>query len=232
MIDNYQKYLQLIDDGSITMHRISKHKNILDNFLDNFKHKFNIAENDTFTLELYEKDINFYESLISLINILGYFPSYLTIYNNNNKKSQGYDFNIIKKEIDHINFNKIIIKSEAKFDIEIENIPDKIYHIYIKKYENKILKNGIIPKSRMRKIYHPERCYFTFSYVESINLIKEFAYIDKLNNIDNNYGIISVNTDKLNDVKFYNDPNSIGFYTYDNISPLFIKKLKCSNGRY
>ncbi len=218
MIKDYQEYLYLIEEGLITTHRISKHRNIVDNFLIDYKHKLDINDNDTFSIELYEKDIEFYKSLISLINTLGYFPSYIIVFRKKSKNSFKYDFSIIEKEIKNINFYKLFIMFEAKFDIEIENIGDIIYHIYPIKYKDKILKNGIIPKSRMRKLYHPERCYFTYSKVESEKLVKEFEFIDKINNIENDYGIVSVDTNKLiKNTKFYNDPNSVGFYTYDNI---------------
>lgn len=224
MINNYDEYLYLLKEGLIMTHRISKYRNILDNFLIDYDYDLKISENDTFTLKLYEKDIDFYKPLFSIINNLGYFPSNIII--NRNKKSFKYDFEIIKKEIKNTNFDNIIITLEAKFDIEIENVPDEIYHIYAKKYKDKIFKNGLIPKSRMRKSYHPERCYFTYTRIEGKNLIDKFKFVDKLYNINNEYDIMVINTKELNDVKFYNDPNSIGFYIYDNISPKnIIKKI-------
>lgn len=224
MINSYKEYLNLLKEGLITTHRISKYRIIIDNFLIDYKYNIKINDNDTFSLELYEKDIDFYISLLSLINNLGYYPSYIWV-SREKKNSFKYDFDVMKKEIKNEKFKNIKLLLEAKFDIEIENIPKQIYHIFMMKYENKIFKNGLIPKSRMRKTYHPDRCYFTYSKIESENLINEFKFIDKVNNIDEKYDILIVNTSEIDDIKFYNDPNSVGFYTYDNISPEYLEKI-------
>ena len=237
MINTYEEYLNLIKEGLIITHRISKYRHLIENYLDrnNIKFKLDVNNtNDTFKLTLYEKEINSYESILSLINNIGYFPSSIKVYNTvPNKNTEKfinyiYDFNKIKKEIRKINFIKLTLSCEALFDYEVLNLPHVIYHVYPTKYKDKILNIGLIPKSRMRKSYHPERCYFTYSIIDANNLIKEFQLNDIKNNLELiDYSILKIDSSDMKnktndkDIKFFIDPNSVGFYTYDNINPSF-----------
>ncbi len=238
MINTYEEYVNLIREGLIITHRISKYKHLIENYLDRNNIKFEIdvnSTNDTFKLTLYEKELNSYESIISLINNIGYFPSSIKVFRNiedsNNEKYQNfkYNFDTIKDEINNEKFIKLTLSCEALFDYEVLNLPPIIYHIYPSKYLDKILNIGLIPKSRIRKSYHPERCYFTYSIIDANNLIKEFQLNDIKDNIGPiNYSILKIDSSDMKnktndkDIKFFIDPNSVGFYTYDNINPSFI----------
>lgn len=59
---------------------------------------------------------------------------------------------------------------ESKYDIEIF-IPKKLYHLSIQQYKDKILKQGLIPKSKNKKIVHLDRIYLCTSPEEYLTLI-------------------------------------------------------------
>lgn len=88
---------------------------------------------------------------------MGWFPSTMIMTNisgmiNNFQYNKDY---LIK----NMNFiEKVNITFESKFDIE-STLPDKLYHLSIKKFENSILKSGISPKSKSKVSYHDIRIY-------------------------------------------------------------------------
>jgi len=123
------------------------------------------------------------------------------------------------------------LKCEKKHDTSIKP-NDKIYHIT---YNTKdILKNGLLPKCNKRKSYHPERVYFLNDINDVTELLSSLKRNDTLTNNNKIYDLLEINTiDKKTDsfigkvdVKFYQDPNSKGIYTYDKIEKDRIKLIK------
>jgi hypothetical protein len=140
--------------------------------------------------------------------------------------------------IRELNLNDFINPKSSKIELElikkfteILNVPKIIYHGTSKKYLNKILKVGLIPKSHKVIEDHPERIYFT----DSLEACKDFISMkhsinkDRLSKFNREYAIFSINTSGLN-IKLYRDalsPDVINFYfTYDNISPKDIELVE------
>ena len=109
--------------------------------------------------------------------------------------------------------------------IDIDNY-NAIYHITKTRKVNKILQQGLVPKSNNANFNYPERIHF---YAGSKNLfpVKLFAgaLYTRGNDPDTDYTILQILTDKLpENVTFYGDPDfHKGIYTNDNIPPECIR---------
>lgn len=164
------------------------------------------------------------------INIMGWFPSTMIITNLSgmvNKFQYNKDYLIKNKEFT----DKINIIFESKFDVE-SNLPDKLYHLSIKEFENSISKTGISPKSKSKISYHDSRIYVCRSILGCRSLIpnmKTFYDYQKWSNpkskIDDRWIIYEIDTNGL-DIKLYTDTNYIGgYYILNNIPASNIKKF-------
>ena len=116
---------------------------------------------------------------------------------------------------------------EAKFDDVIDNDEYKLlYHVTDILYKDKILKQGLCPKSKSKIGYHPERIYLTIDIKDAYL----FSYM-------NNSGIenpiifqVDLNKSPIKVALFY-DPNfkdfrNFGCYTENNISPTCLKIIE------
>jgi hypothetical protein len=121
---------------------------------------------------------------------------------------------------------EIKLRFEAKFDEEIvENIPSILYHITPTQNVNKILNIGLVPKSRSKASYHPDRVYLSKD-LEDIEDLGEMFY--QKTGIKN-WTILKIETDMVPGgyLKLYTDPNyKLGYYTLNNIPPQAIEKIK------
>ena len=152
---------------------------------------------------------------IPLINNLGYFISSAFIGDDN------IDLN--EKELEEVKCTNIFI--EPKYDYEVE-IPKILYHASPLKFKDKIIKNGLIPKSGNKISIHPERIYLSDSFE---SCIKFGEYLSKNTLYNKHYKngycvfIIKGGVDKLySDINFREG----GFYTLNNISKEFITLFK------
>jgi hypothetical protein len=92
------------------------------------------------------------------------------------------------------------------------------------------LKSGLIPKSKSKLTYHPDRTYVCLHKLGCKALIsnmkmfyKSLLWKNTKNKIDYRWVIYEIDTKDL-DIKLYLDPNYIGgYYTLDNIPPDKIK---------
>jgi hypothetical protein len=161
-------------------------------------------------------EINKYLQLIDLLNIqksinlCGYFISSLIFDDTKINTIDEYGECINEIEYDTIN-----ILIEAKYDVsinvsELEIVDKYIYHISDIKHKDKILKNGLIAKSKSKLSYHLDRIYFETDKNNTFYLSKQL--------VDNPI-IFRIKIEDLSDIKFYIDPNhTSGIYTFDNIS--------------
>jgi len=124
---------------------------------------------------------------------------------------------------------KVSFQVESKFDVEFNKYEfDYLYHTTPSINDEKISKIGLVPKSRSKISYHPERIYFVkneqdldaisnqFHKLDSS--VKEFSYykVNIKQSIKNNSGI-----------RLFNDPNfTDGIYTLSNIDKRFIEFIK------
>ena len=116
---------------------------------------------------------------------------------------------------------KVAIVLERRFDKDVDNANDKAYHLTDAKYVPKILKIGLVPKTRNRKWKYPERIYLSRTKMGLYSLFDnpEFNEFEQP---------VALEVDlKGLDIKLYRDPNfNGGFYTLDNIPPSHIKVVE------
>ena len=172
-------------------------------------------------------------SIINMCENLGYFPSIMKIDDRNifkeyKEEKQQKENN--KKEFDFIDylrllklndFNQIKITFESWQDTDILpcDIPDTLYHVCRTIDKEKILKSGLIPKSKSKISFHPDRIYLSSNEENCFDLIEQFKLID---NID--YSIIEIDSSELKHLKLKYDPNYIdAYYTNQNISHNYLK---------
>lgn len=178
----------------------------------------------------------------SVVNRGGWFPSEMKLTNLfGNIITKNFNMDIIIEN--YKNIESIYLKFESKFDCIEINIPNKLYHLSIKQYENKILKEGLSPKSKSKLSLHPDRIYLckTIQDCEFLIPVMKFKYteekIDKkltknikfdkntdfiIFEIDNSDNIINNSNNLL-----YKDPNyNNGYYIINNIKPEYISKNK------
>ena len=168
------------------------------------------------------------------INMMGWFPSMMKIISLSGMENNiQYNKDYLIKNMSFI--SKVNIIFESKFDIE-SNIPDKLYHLSIKEFENSILKNGLSPKSKSKISYHDSRIYVCKSILNCKSLIPNMEMIynqQKWSNpkskINDDWIIYEIDTSGL-DIDLYYDPNYIGGYYLLKNTPsnnIKIVEVKC-----
>ena len=184
-------------------------------------------QSNTFSLEVdnpTKEDIDKIQSLI--VNNLGWFISRVRILLDDNRTSSGPWNDKIVTILDKI--ESITFYFEAKYDhkIDREKIPDVLYHITPKKYWEKISKIGLVPKSRSKRLYHPDRVYLAKT-IEDVEKLGPKFYQDTG---EKDWSILSIDTGLIPGSYFqiYQDPNyrPNGFYTLNNIPGIAIKKVQ------
>lgn len=149
---------------------------------------------------------------LPLITNLGYFISTLTIDGTEWIK----DYNEKTKPLS--------ILLEPKYDYEV-NIPEKLYHASPLKYKDRILKNGLSPRSGNKLSKHPERIYLTDD-LNNVNLFGNYLPNEKSVWFKDGYCIYSIDTNDID--KLYSDINyrEGGFYIMHGINRDNIKLIK------
>jgi len=193
-----------------------KNYNVKGNYKDNtfyLKFKFNNDSNVAFQE---------FKEIMKITNTCGYFCSNMKGENINN------EFKIFKYSEDNFktliydNYNLINFSFEAKYDIFIERIPEVLYHLTPTQNVEKILKNGLVPKSRSKKSYHPDRIYLVKNVEDLTPLFMDFYEKTRINK----WTILKINTEIISDyLQIYKDPNfkEKGYYTLNTIHPIAIK---------
>jgi len=208
MYENFKQHTKnghlIITEGLIKTFPLQKSINIIKNRFPNLNVEM---EKDG---EIYiEGDMIELKNYIPIFNNLGYFISTYTI--------NGSDW---LKEYDD-NTKPSALYLEAKYDIEIINIPDVFYHTSPLRFKNKILKIGFISKTGNKLSKHPERIYLT----DSLNIAAYFGESIKKEQGDG-YCIWKINGKGISNL--YSDINlrNGGYYTIGNISPNFFELIK------
>jgi len=168
-------------------------------------------------INMNKNDLNFY---FRLIGNLGYFISEYK-FNNINKK-------YIKDDIDFLFYNKekidISIYVEPYYDVEIKNL-EILYHTTPNIFVDKILKYGLIPKSKNKISFHPDRIFLCTDLNKIISIANKFK---SMSNYKSEWKILEINSKNIKELKCYEDPNyrnDGGIYTLNNIKPEYIKLL-------
>jgi len=206
------------NDIDITIRNIENELSLLSfNFsISKVNNVIELTLNEFYSIQNFDIVFNYLDSLF--IDRNGWFPSKYKIINlSDNKNIFQYNEDYLKDNQKY--FKTVIITYEPKYDVEI-NVPDKLYHLTIQQYENKILKNGLIPKTKNKLSKHLDRIYVCGSPNGCYNLIQmmKISYINS-KTPNTKWVIFEINLTDL-DIKLYKDPNyNNGYYITDNIHP-------------
>ena len=228
---NYNDYVQQIKEGLIYTHNIEKYQDSLDIELNSIgvkEYKLNIKSKFVYDLEIFNSnklDNDLLKYIIDINqNLLGYYPSFIWVENNIGTNGFVFDEKYLSNK-----YLSIKIRFEAKYEDGLYkndlDVPDFAYHLSPENKKEKILKDGLCPKSYNRKTKHPDRLYLFYDSNDYEELLKNLKLNDKIKNLNRNYILYKV---KLNDkMIIHSDPNyHKGFYTYDNISPKNVEIFK------
>ena len=212
---NYEKYEDqyIINEGLIRTWPIDRSLKILKN---NKIQCEQVPDQNIFYIDfLYNSKISI-ETVLELINNVGWFPSYCYYLNNGIEIDRGkFDINEFKHYIGQRYNAKI--RCEAKYDIMILDIPDKLYHVTGKINAPKILKIGLSPRTKSKTAKHPDRIYLGIKPDLLERMVMNHPTFWE-NNME--FVIFEIKTRLLPDyVRFYRDPNAkqFGIYTLNNI---------------
>jgi hypothetical protein len=238
MITTFSDYIFKLNEGLIKTYDIEKTVRMIDNemgLMSSYDYNIIINDNNTISLFLYKfhitdnLDLKFNHINSLFINRFGWFPSIMKMENiSGMKKITQYDENYLLNNKKYINIVEIIY--ESKFDLEVK-IPNKLYHLSIQEFKNKIFKNGIIPKSKSKLSKHLDRIYVTDNIEYCKLLIPKMIFHYELSKtqkskINTKWVIYQIDTNDL-DIKLYKDPNyENGYYVIDNIPKDNIKIIE------
>ncbi len=241
IIKYYTDYINAINEGYIKTYdsKISFNEIIRSLKLLQFKadgsyseNQINLILNDFNHIPKNKIDDLFDHISVILVNKFGWFPSYMKIlYLNGHKLEKKYSEDELKLKQDLT--SSIQITFESKFDKVESVIPDKLYHLSIQEYENKIMKYGLAPKSKSKLTSHLDRIYLCKSIQDCRSLIPQMQLVyseekdvnfytlgNKKYRKNTKWIIFEIDTKRSNIDKLYKDPNyTDGFYYLNSISP-------------
>jgi hypothetical protein len=248
MIRNFSDFISYINEGLIKTYDINKTTIDINRRLNlhDIKHIVTISNNNTFDIKLFEFnkiDSSIIETVVNLIidtliNLYGWFPSKMSMINihgmMNNKK-----FNKLELLETKLYIAEVSITFESKFDTVTEDIPDRLYHLSIQEYKDKILNIGITPKRKSKLTLHDYdgRIYICDNLDSCKSLINDMKmyYSKELYNTSFNkeykkntkWIIFEIDNSCAKIDKMYKVPNFIGgYYVLNNISKDCIKMIE------
>lgn len=157
--------------------------------------------------------------LLTLINNLGWYPS---AYYYNLPRPKKFEHDEFFKELGEFNAN-LTLKIERKYDQEYKK-QNIFYHATRLKLDDKIKKQGLVPKSNSKIGYHPERIYLAKSLSAALDIL---GMLYDYNPSDPYWVIYRVDVSNIPNFKTMIDPNfDGGVYTLQNIPPSALTILK------
>lgn len=131
-----------------------------------------------------------------------------------------------KDKLDFINHKSgtVILQYEPKFDMEITNIPDNLYHLTTCDKLKKILNVGLTPRTSTEYFNFENRIYLSNNKEKLINFTKQKSILTK----NECFVILKINLNGFTDrIRFFSDPNfNDGFYTLENIPKSTIEPIE------
>jgi hypothetical protein len=217
----YNEFYNQIKEGLIKTYPIKTALKLISRDLSLRGINYNIDtefETNTIFVKILSSDINIDNvlNIFRTINLCGYFISNYDFYDS---KDNNIDYLIhndklnddfIKALLSKINNSKFTqLTIESKYN-KLVNIPKYLYHVTSKDNKGKILKIGLVPKSKNKRANHNDRIYLGYNKIVTKNLAYQFSSGD--------YILLEIDTKGLN-IKLYDDPDFTenGVYTYDNI---------------
>lgn len=134
--------------------------------------------------------------------------------------------------------NDVWLQFEPRYNTEIfkeiKSHERFLIHLTPETHVEKILKQGLVPRSKNRLLYYPERIYFLRGSTPPQVIHELYENISMVYNFEKNdptwrYAGIFVDVNKLpDDTRVFIDPNfsEYGLYTLDNIHPNAIVDVK------
>jgi hypothetical protein len=170
--------------------------------------EFNYGDISIFT-DFNNKELSL--GLISLIDSMGYFISVVNL----KPGEKLTDKNDIQKTL--ISSDRISIMIEPNYDDKIMFEGEYLYHTTDSKNLDKIMKYGLIPKTKNTRSFYPERIYLSPNE-EWMSSIKQELVGDK----GGEY--VNLRIENFKGLSLYKDLRfKGGFFTYDNIPPKYIE---------
>jgi hypothetical protein len=120
------------------------------------------------------------------------------------------------------------LQYEAKFDIEMYGLPEKIYHLTTTNKVEKILRMGLTPRNSITPFNYNNRIYFSLNSNTLLSLAKEKVELNvKKTKEPTNFTILEITpTYTQLGMRFFKDPNFVnGVYTLENIPPEAINPI-------
>lgn len=159
--------------------------------------KFILSENNK---EIYEKLNNFLYNVcgwIHVVSITGGIPT--------------------KDKLDFLKHHNgyVYLQYEPKFDVEVSEIPNELYHLTTCDKLNKVLSKGLTPRTSVEYFNFEDRIYLSKNKESLINFAIQKSLITKKDCLI----ILKVNINSFsNRIRFFIDPNfNNGIYTLENI---------------
>jgi hypothetical protein len=236
LLNLYKEEYELnLKEGLIKTTPVGEAINIIKKSFPNWFFQYDKGDKD-FTIEILriKEGIQpeYFEKLLPLLNNLGYFISYIEIYSNWDPITKNaveikdkYNEKIVKNAFQNPKTHSIYLSCEAKFDQKVNKIPEFLYHVAPLRNWEKIQQTGLVPKSRSKKAYHPERVYLGKDEKSTIDLASKFYQTTGLKD----WILLQIDTNTVpgDYLKLYYDPNyKYGYYTLNNIPPQSIEKIK------
>lgn len=160
-----------------------------------------------------------------IMDALGWYPSFI------NHKNGGKYSAVISNMLD---FKNVVIKYEAKYDMEVKVTSSYLYHVTPDIKYIKIKMNGLNAKTQSKLSDHPGRIYLLDPEEDPDikGTVLETA-IEIFNNYENKdkskeMYVLRINMSKLRKLKFFEDPQfDLGnaVWTYENIPPYAIELI-------
>ena len=206
----------MIDEGLIRTHSLQKTIDHLqtNSYLGNGV-EYKEYKNGTFFAKFYGDIlcVELLEEVLRATNNFGYIPAtYRT------KDWKVHKFNETEVERNISDIFDIIFSPKYSFPVNVKDLPSILYHVCNLRNIEKISKIGLVPKSNSNFEAYPSRIYFATDLNSLKSLIKNPAF-KKKSTLDD-YCLLSISVDRLNNVDFYIDPShSNSIYSVQNIQP-------------
>lgn len=115
------------------------------------------------------------------------------------------------------------LQYEAKFDIQVDKIPEKLFHLTFYSKLKKIFSKGLTPKTSYTYFNFEDRIYLS----KDVNALIDFSFKKYNTTETNNFVVLEIYTPDLDkNMRFFEDPNfKNGLYTLENIPPYSIRPI-------
>lgn len=193
--------------------------------------KFHYTEQDNyFVIQLLRKnggmELQYFDELLPLLNNLGWFISWTEVLTKDSSTQDKYKEAAVRKALEDDSVISIALGCEAKFDQKVNKIPDVLYHVTPNQNWDKIKNVGLVPKSRSKASYHPERVFLAKTEKYAEDLGKKFYRKTGIKD----WTLLRIDTALIpgDYFRLYKDPNykGRGYYSLNNIPPQAIQHLR------